>query len=383
MDSQNTHDFSHATVPTPSQLALSLQLLMRCSEPMELKERCQQAITFLVEQVPQASHGGMMVKEPTGHLSLRAYHPIDDPVVSLTAANKAMEQQEVILWKPNEGGEINISGLTSGVYLPCMWADNVTGVLYLHSDNTGSALTLDDLDMPLAVAHYLALASAYHDLETRLQHTLQLVSNFERLVGPHASSLLHHRKGRIRLGGDFVEVTVVSADIRGFTKLSAKMSPDDVTDMLEDYFGHLVPVVSHHGGYVDNFIGDQILAVFEGETQYLDAIVAALGMQNAMDQVNTQRTQQDQHIGQLGIGIHSGEIVRGFVGSTQRMVYTVIGDVVNRACRYSDGAGPAEVLISPEVFGHVAGRVHTEAANISTKHEGNWIAYRVKGIKLM
>jgi len=154
-----------------------------------------------------------------------------------------------------------------------------------------------------------------------------------------------------------VEVTIVSADIRGFTQLSSMMTLDDVTDMLGAYLTRLVPTVSSYGGYIDKCIGDQLLCVFDQETQYMDAIEVALEMQRIMRQVNAQRLDEGKHIGQLGIGIHAGEVVRGFVGSKHRMEYTIIGDAVNRACRYGDGVGPGAILISPAVFAKAWDRV--------------------------
>jgi adenylate cyclase len=94
--------------------------------------------------------------------------------------------------------------------------------------------------------------------------------------------------------------------------------------------------------------------------------------------VNAQRAAEGQCTGELGIGLHCGEVVHGFIGTVERMEFTVIGDPVNRASRYCDGARAGEVLISPEVFAKVWEHVRTEPTTIVTKHEGDLIAYRVK-----
>jgi adenylate cyclase len=163
------------------------------------------------------------------------------------------------------------------------------------------------------------------------------------------------------------------------------MSPNDVAQMLEDYFGQLVPIVSKYFGSVDKYVGDAILAVFgspeSDEEQQLHAIQAALEMQQAMREINAKRTQQGKQVGELGIGIHCGEIVHGFIGTAERMEFTVIGDTVNRTSRYCDGARGGEVIISSDVYQWVWKFVETEPTTITTKHEGNFTAYRIKSLK--
>jgi adenylate cyclase len=104
-------------------------------------------------------------------------------------------------------------------------------------------------------------------------------------------------------------------------------------------------------------------------------------MQAAVGEVNAQRAAQNKHTVELGIGINSGEVVHGFIGTQERMEFTVIGDAVNRASRYCDGARGGEVLISPQVYRWVYNHVSAAQTSIPTKHEGALVAYRVKQIK--
>jgi adenylate cyclase len=206
-----------------------------------------------------------------------------------------------------------------------------------------------------------------------------------KLVSPQVTERLRNHREQIHLGGEFRDATILFSDVRGFTKLSAQMEPDDVTEMLEDYFGRLVPLIFEHQGTVDKFVGDAIVAVFgsprEDGQQQLHAIQAALEMQSVMREVNARRGSRGKHIGELGIGINCGEVVHGFIGSDERMEFTVIGDVVNRASRLCDGAKGGEVLISPEMYQWVFRNVEVEQATIPTKHEGDLAVYRVKSIK--
>lgn len=372
-----------ASAHTPRRLALPYELLVQCPTAMPLEALLQMSVMWLVDRIPQATHGALILHDPTtGSLLLRAHHPIGEPAISLTSVKEAMATQTGVLWR-RSAVEMSASDLpdpiTSGIYVPLIWQDASLGVVCVHISQTDSTLTTDALDMSRAVAHYAALALAYHDVETRLRHATQLLSNFQKLVAPQASDWLQHHRGRIRLGGEFCNVTILFADMRGFTSLSATMSPEDVTDMLEQYFSRLVPISALHGGSIDKYVGDAILAVFDRKkTQYMSAIQAALEMQDSMREVNAKRTAEGKGIGQLGIGIHCGEVVRGFVGAPERMEFTVIGDPVNRASRYCDGAQPGQVLISPEVFAQVWEHVRTEPTTIVTKHEGVLSAYGVK-----
>ena len=160
------------------------------------------------------------------------------------------------------------------------------------------------------------------------------------------------------------------------------MDPYDVVEMLNDYLGVVVPVIFAHNGAVDKFIGDAILAVFGSPEpdpkQHENAIQAAMEMQAAVTKLNEVRELRGASCRDYGIGVHCGEVVHGFVGTSDRMEFTVIGDAVNRTSRYCAAAAGGEVLISPEMHERVWRFAETEQATIQTKHEGDFIAHRVK-----
>ena len=182
------------------------------------------------------------------------------------------------------------------------------------------------------------------------------------------------QEGRLRLGGQRSEVTILCSDVRSFTNLAKDMDPDDVVDMLNAYFARLIPVIFAHHGTVDKYVGDSILAVFgspEPDTQHHEhAIQAAVGRQAVMREVNAERTARSLITCGIGIGVHCGQVVHGF-----------IGDAVNLAARYCDGAPPGEVLLSPEVHAHVWRVVQAEPTTIATKHGGDLQAYRIEKLK--
>ena len=107
---------------------------------------------------------------------------------------------------------------------------------------------------------------------------------------------------------------------------------------------------------------------------------AAWEMQAAMKELNTVRQAQGQVTCDIGIGIHCGEVLHGFIGAAERIEFTVIGDAVNRASRYCDGAGAGEILISLEVYQRVWEIVKEERTTIQTRHEETFTAYRIKDV---
>jgi len=162
----------------------------------------------------------------------------------------------------------------------------------------------------------------------------------ERFIQEH----IHHGQG-VRMGGERHEVTVLMCDIRGFTPLSEQLSPEEITTCLNIHFAELVAIICRHGGMVDKFIGDAIMAVFgltsTSKNPTLDAVQAAQEMLAAMPQVNAQL----QLPGQLrplaiGIGIHHGDVVAGYIGSPNRLSFTVVGSTVNIAARLEAQAKP-------------------------------------------
>jgi adenylate cyclase len=211
------------------------------------------------------------------------------------------------------------------------------------------------------------------------------MANLLRQFSPKVANHLVTHRGRLRLGGRRSEVSVLISDIRGFTQMAHNMEPDDVLEMLNDYLQVLVPVIFAHNGTIDKFLGDGILAIFgspESDPKHHEnAVRAGVEMQLAVSKINETRRLRGAPHRNFGIGIHCGEVVHGFVGTPDRMEYTVIGDAVNRGARYCAGAAENEVLISSEMHEHVWRLVEAEQTSISTKHEGNLIAYRVSRLK--
>ncbi len=185
----------------------------------------------------------------------------------------------------------------------------------------------------------------------------------------HGSSITDDLlSGDLNLGGTRKHVTVFFSDIRDFTKFSEGHKPEEVVDMLNEYFHEMVSIINRYGGVVDKFIGDAIMAVWgaprRAGNEELMATRACLEMRRALEVLNETRMGRGQVPIKIGMALHTGEAISGTIGSSERMEYTVIGDTVNMASRIeaSTKAFGTDLLISEETAELVKERFRIELA---------------------
>jgi adenylate cyclase len=157
----------------------------------------------------------------------------------------------------------------------------------------------------------------------------------------------------VRLGGERRRVAMLFCDIRGYTAFSERTDPEQVVEILNFYLQHQADLVAAHGGDIDKFVGDEIVAVFQGEAMVADAVACALDIQAVMARLVAERPEVALSV---GIGINVGEVVMGAMGSRQRMDFTVLGDNVNLTARLCDHASPGQILVSESAYQEVAGQ---------------------------
>ncbi len=159
----------------------------------------------------------------------------------------------------------------------------------------------------------------------------------------------------LELGGVRKKVAILFADIRNFTSFSEDMDPEVLVKFLNEYFTHMVDIIFKYGGTVDKFAGDEIMAIFGAPISEPDdeirAVKAAIEMQKKMEwlQYYWQEWNLQRGVFYIGIGINSGEVIAGNIGSKKHMDYTVIGDVVNTAKRLESEAGGGKILVSRNI----------------------------------
>lgn len=178
------------------------------------------------------------------------------------------------------------------------------------------------------------------DLKQRVQEVENLLSTFEKFVPRQFTQRLAEdgveHVENMQIGEALTDsVSVMFVDIRDFTPLSEALEPQEVLDFLNDYFRHLGEPVHRHRGYVDKYIGDGIMALFDapGEAQALDAVHAAIDMRQAVAAYNRGREERGESPVHVGIGVHTGPVIIGTVGMESRMDLTVLGETVNIAAR--------------------------------------------------
>jgi adenylate cyclase len=276
--------------------------------------------------------------------------------------------------------------MVCGMYAPLQWRDQVLGVLCVDSPVATDTFGEDDLRFLIAVGQYAGLALAEQQNAGELRRNARMLERLMANFSPKLRPVLleQARQGKLRPGGVKSEVTVLFCDLCGFTQQASRMDAQDVVEMLNHYFQRLLETIFLYDGTVDKFVGDGLLAVFgspEADTQqHQKAVRAAVAVQQTMRATTQQRAARGDATCQVRIGVHCGEVFHGFVGAVDRLEFTVIGDAVNRACRYCSAAGEDEILISPDVFQHVFNIVKADKIPITTK-EGELSAYRVKGLK--
>lgn len=347
-------------------------------------------VARLAELIPKRASWAVVLRDlETDVLLLKAHNVIREPHLSETLARRAMTDHKAFIWQKNIEGDVSMSivqnRIDGGMYAPLLWQGKALGVICGGALNAETSFTEEDLLLLVVVAQYAAMAVANHQLQAKLKEESTAKANLLRQFSPKVAERLLAHRGRLRLGGERSEVTVLNADIRGFTNLAREMDADDVVQILNDYFAVVVPVLFAHNGTIDKYIGDAILAVFgspeSDANHYQNGVMAAVEMQAAVTKLNEVRRQQNEPCREFGIGLHCGEVVHGFVGTMDRMEFTVIGDAVNRTARYCAAAAGGEILISPEVYERVWKVADTERISIKTKHEGDFFAYRVKSVK--
>ena len=245
---------------------------------------------------------------------------------------------------------IIMQGIRSSMAVPLLYATELFGIMVLDSQIAANAFQEKDLQLFQNVANQAAVAIQNSLYAKKLQQEALTRERFQRLLSPAIAEQVVSGKVEVAKGGQLRETTVLFSDIRGFTSMSESRDAQDIVDMLNEYFEQMVEIVFRYEGTLDKFVGDEIMALYGAPVTHEDdavrAVRTALDMLEVLEQWNRERSARGQVPVHIGIGINSGEVVAGYLGSSKALEYTVIGDSVNVGARLCSAAKPGQILVS-------------------------------------
>src|SRR6185312_12552751 len=242
-----------------------------------------------------------------------------------------------------------ISGLRSAMCAPLLATNRLLGLLYVDNMEKPSAFAQEELNVFALVAAQAAAAIDNALSHEKISRQAQQRLALERFLSPEVAEMAAANPD-VRLGGTKQKATVMFADIRGFTSISEGMDPDRIVDLLNEYFTRVTDVIFDYEGMIDKYIGDSVMAVFGAPmskgNDAANAVNAAIQVQRLMLEMNRDAAARHWPELRIGIGINTGIVTAGNIGSPRRLDYTVVGDTVNIAARLMSSAEGGQILIS-------------------------------------
>lgn len=291
-----------------------------------------------------------------------------DPVVLRDACREGAFQDDA---------GIRGSSARSVLCIPLVHQGRVENLLYLTNNLSAGAFTPDRIEglslLTGQIAVSLKNAELYEQLEERIEERTQQLEVRNRFIrqafGRYlsddvASALLESPEG-LTLGGERRQVTILMADLRGFTPLTDRLPPEQIVNIVNNFLGEMTEIIFRYQGTVNEFIGDAILAIFGAPLRLSDhaerAVACAVEMQTAMGRVNVLNRKLGLPAVEMGVSLHTGDVVAGNVGSEKRAKYGVVGRAVNIAARIESYTVGGQILASEHTLAQVSSPVSTSA----------------------
>src|SRR5947209_8560907 len=287
---------------------------------------------------------------------------------------KMVAEQQVALMTSNAledarllgGKSIAIHGIRSAMCVPLWNRQRVIGAVQVDSPIHIGSFTEEDLDMLTALANFAAVAIERAQLAEKIEEEKKIHSRMERYHSPAVVDEIV--KGLISTESEVrsTDVSILFADISGFTTVSETKKPEEVAEFLSHFFSCAVESIFAYGGTLDKFIGDAVMAFFGAPLPQDDhadrAVLTGLMLQRMVNQWNVERAKTNLPPVMVRVGINSGLAVVGNVGTEKRVDYTVLGSSVNIASRLESGvAKPGQVVISQNTMDRIMGSFETQS----------------------
>ncbi len=277
--------------------------------------------------------------------------------VSRTITHKVMREKVALLSQDaitdeqfSGAASIVSQGIRSTICAPLITESNVHGVVYADRLDPFSTFSSDDLELISAVAAQTAVTVETVKAHRRLAREEVARANYSRFMPEYVVRQLLENPNSFRLGGVNQTITVLFADIRGFTAISENANPEKIVGLLNRFFSAMTEIIFAGGGTLNKYTGDGLMAIFGAPTatpkDAENALKTAVAMQQRITTLNRELESQGFVQIAVGIGLHTGEATVGYIGSEQRSEYTAIGDTVNLASRLESNAKGGQILIS-------------------------------------
>jgi class 3 adenylate cyclase len=247
-----------------------------------------------------------------------------------------------------------LTSLDINIWMPLEVDENLSGGIGVGEKLSSTPYTEDDWELLRALSNHgtLAIKNARFIEQIKNDQTVRI--NLVRYLSPQVVEQVIKKNVNVQLGGNKKIVTVLYSDIRDFTMITEDLPPDQLILILNEYFTEMAGIIFENNGSLDKYIGDAIVAVFGSLIQIgnhvQNAVQTAIQMMKSLQILNKKWEKKYNFTMEIGIGINSGEVFIGNIGSPERMEFTVIGDVINVASRFSDLARKGQILVTKEIL---------------------------------
>lgn len=350
-------------------LKILLEVSKQLSSPEEPDQLLKKILDLLLEIINVDRAAILMVNEATSQLECKAMKlqsgsPADYQFYSKRITNLVCTSGEAILTADaridqrfNDSDSIVAQAIHSSMCVPLKPRNETIGVLYVDNLSMSNVYSDEDIEFLTALANQVAIAIDNAQLYKKMQEEAVVRDKLERFF-PQTVSRKLREEGHLEIVD--TEVTALFSDISDFTKMSSTMEPRQVIEMLNEYFKVMVEeIVFPYEGTLEKYIGDALLAVWGAPYQKSDdaerAVRAAIEMQSAVRRLNQEWAQRRDLQIQIHIGINTGKVAAGNIGSEKLIQYAAIGDTTNVTSRICSAAKAGEILISQSTFNKLRG----------------------------
>jgi adenylate cyclase len=254
---------------------------------------------------------------------------------------------------------LRMSGIRSAMCAPLIYKDRMFGIFYVDCLSKAYAFTQEELAIFSVIAAEAALSFDNANSHEQLARSMVERQALERYLPASVAEWAIANPDKIHLGGENMTVTILFSDIRGFTRMSEHMEPHAVVELLNEYFSEMGDIIAETGGTLDKFLGDGIMALYGAPLNQPDhahrAIKTAIEMQRALVELNRNWETRGQQPLRMGVGLNTGTVTAGNIGSAKRYDYTAIGDAVNLASRLCANAAGGQILVSESTYTQLNG----------------------------